>query len=126
MCIDWQALCLSCRRDRFRGDDGLRRIHYYLICHNDEQLLAVDAKEIKSSGGHYAYHAVCQLLQLILWQSACSRAARRMMLCRTRGALHANAGTRLRSTRLEEWRRCTPLAGLVVHPSGPCPHSRDP
>ena len=46
------------RRERFRADDGLRRIYYYLIGHSGQEQLAVNAKEIKSSGGHYAYHAV--------------------------------------------------------------------
>ena len=47
-----------CRRERFRAEDGLRRIRYYFICHDGSEQLAVNAKEIKSSGGHYAYHAV--------------------------------------------------------------------
>ena len=46
------------RRERSTGDDGLRRILYILVKASGEEDLAVTAKEIKSSGGHYSYHAV--------------------------------------------------------------------
>ncbi|KAK9809395.1 hypothetical protein WJX73_001739 [Symbiochloris irregularis] len=51
------AMYRTFTRDRFKGEDDLRRILYYLVGHDGEKLLAVNAKEIKSSGGHYAYHA---------------------------------------------------------------------
>ena len=46
------------RRDRSTGEDGLRRILYILVKANGDEDLAVTAKEVKSSGGHYSYHAV--------------------------------------------------------------------
>ena len=50
--------CCGCRRKRSTSDDGLRLIEYFLIKADGEEDLAVTAREIKSSGGHYSYHAV--------------------------------------------------------------------
>ena len=50
-------------------------INYVLVKANGEEDVAAVAKEIRSSGGHYSYHAVCTPVSYGLVSWSCKRAA---------------------------------------------------